>query len=85
MTQGIPPGFVFPLLIILPLVIFWVWMFRDMMNNDDLPSLREMIMGNRDISGLPVSDPKSEWALAFIFLNVFGAVIYYAVVYRSKR
>jgi Phospholipase_D-nuclease N-terminal len=33
----LPPQFLIPLLIIIPLVIFWAWMFRDMMNNDSLP------------------------------------------------
>jgi hypothetical protein len=28
-----------PLIVIVPLVVFWVWMFKDMMNNDDLPSV----------------------------------------------
>lgn len=25
-----------PLLFIIPLIAFWAWMFRDMLNNDDL-------------------------------------------------
>ena len=25
-----------PLLVVLPLIVFWGWMFKDMLNNDDL-------------------------------------------------
>jgi hypothetical protein len=28
-----------PLIIVLPFVVFWAWMFRDMVNNNDLPSI----------------------------------------------
>lgn len=34
----LPPQFWVPLLIIVPLVIFWGWMYRDMTNNDELPA-----------------------------------------------
>lgn len=26
-----------PLVFIVPLIVFWLWMFRDMLNNEDLP------------------------------------------------
>jgi hypothetical protein len=28
-----------PLIIVLPFVVFWAWMFRDMVSNNDLPSI----------------------------------------------
>jgi uncharacterized membrane-anchored protein YitT (DUF2179 family) len=28
-----------PLLIVVPLIMFWAWMFKDMVNNDHLPSI----------------------------------------------
>ncbi len=28
-----------PLLLVVPLVIFWAWMFRDMLNTTDVPSI----------------------------------------------
>jgi hypothetical protein len=28
---------------------------------------------------------KSDWALAFILLNIFGAVLYYLNVYRGRQ
>lgn len=31
------------------------------------------------------SDEKNTWTWIFILLNVFGAAIYYAHVYRTKR
>jgi amino acid transporter len=37
MTQPIPQ-IIIPLIITLPLIAFWVWMFQDMVNNDNLPS-----------------------------------------------
>lgn len=37
MVQPIP-SIIIPLIIILPLIVFWLWMFREMMNNDNLPS-----------------------------------------------
>lgn len=64
------PAQLLPLLLILPLLVFWIWMFRDMLGNDDLPP-----------------NAKESWTFAFILLNVFAAVIYYANIYRfrSKR
>jgi heme/copper-type cytochrome/quinol oxidase subunit 2 len=60
------------LLVISPLLVFWVWMFRDMLNSDNLPNL----MSN---------DAKTDWTLIFIILNVFAAAIYYSRVYRNRR
>jgi hypothetical protein len=64
---------------ILPLVliVFWIWMFRDMLNNDRLP--------NGGPLNKLTSDPKSDWTIAFIFLNVFAAVFYFSLVYRHKK
>ena len=28
-----------PLLVVVPLIVFWAWMFKDMMNNIDVPSV----------------------------------------------
>ena len=36
MAQPIP-SIVIPLIISLPLIVFWLWMFWDMVNNDNLP------------------------------------------------
>ena len=57
-----------PLLLVIPLIAFWIWMFRDMLNNRDLSDTA-----------------KSGWIIAFIFLNAFAAVFYYAYEYRNKR
>ena len=57
-----------PLLFVIPLIVFWAWMFRDMVANDNLPD-----------------NAKNAWTIAFIFLNVFAAVYYYATEYRSRR
>ena len=57
-----------PLLLVIPLIAFWIWMFRDMLNNRDLSDTA-----------------KSGWTIAFIFLNAFAAIFYYAYEYRNKR
>jgi hypothetical protein len=65
------------MIVIIPLIVFWLWMFRDMTNNDRLP-------GN---SAAPLSwPPKSKytWTLAFIFMNVFAAIFYYFYEHRTK-
>ena len=28
-----------PLIVIVPLIVFWIWMFKDMLHNDTLPSI----------------------------------------------
>lgn len=54
------------LIALVPLLVFYVWMFRDMTNNDALSS-----------------DSKYTWTWAFIFLNVFAAVLYF-VEYKRR-
>ncbi len=65
------------MLVILPLIVFWLWMFWDMTNNARLPSN----------SPEPLTWPPSTkytWTLAFIFLNVFAACFYYWFEYRNQ-
>ena len=57
-----------PWLIVLPFLVFWVWMFWDMANNDYLTRY-----------------PKPTWFAMFIFLNVFGAALYYSLEYRNSH
>ncbi len=59
------------LIAISPLLVFWIWMFREMLKNDNLP-------------GLVTRDSKSDWTLAFLLLNAFAAAIYYSRVYRNR-
>lgn len=70
-------SFLIPLVISLPLVVFWAWMFRHMINNDNLPGL----LSNGTLTG----DIKSDWTLAFIILSLFTAILYYLNVYRNRR
>jgi hypothetical protein len=56
-----------PWLIVLPLLVFWLWMFWDMTNNERL-----------------ISHPKLTWLAVFVFLNVFGAALYYSTEYRNR-
>jgi hypothetical protein len=57
-----------PLVVAIPLLVFWGWMFRDMLNNDYLPS-----------------QARNLWILAFVLMNVFGAVWYYVTEYRYRH
>jgi hypothetical protein len=66
------------LIIMLPLIVFWLWMFRDMINNDYLP----------DNPAAPLTWPPSSkynWTLAFIFLSIFAAAFYYVLEYRKRH
>jgi cbb3-type cytochrome oxidase subunit 3 len=69
MTQLSP---LIPLIFIIPLIAFWLWMFNDMLKSDYLP-------------GLMTNDAKLDWMVAFILFNVFAAVVYYALVYRQRH
>lgn len=61
---------VFSLFFALPVIAFWLWMFSDMMRQDDLP-------------GGPSA--RQYWTLGFIFLSLFTAAYYYVYVYRARR
>ncbi|MGE5222013.1 MAG: hypothetical protein ACM3PY_06230 [Omnitrophica WOR_2 bacterium] len=66
-----------PLIISLPLIVFWLWMFRDMLNNEYLP----------DNPNAPLTWPPSTkygWTLSFIFLNFIAAGLYYFIEYRNR-
>ena len=67
-----------PLIIILPLLAFYLWMFRDMAENDNLPS-----NSSPPLTWPPTS--KYGWTVAFIFLNVFAALMYYSLEYRKNH
>jgi len=66
------------ILVLLPLVLllFWAWMFSDMTRNDTLPPCFITVTNGRN--------PGLDWMVAFIFLNVFTAMIYYVTVYRNR-
>jgi uncharacterized RDD family membrane protein YckC len=69
---------IFVLLIPFLLVIFWFWMFNDMLNNDDIPSAEP--------SGFRwPPEAKNHWIIFFIVLNIFTAGYYYATEYKNRR
>lgn len=74
----IPAAFV-PLLILAPLLIFWVVMARDMLANDDIPDYQP----NKPFNWPPES--KNQWMFAFIFFNLFAAGYYYFTIYRFNH
>jgi hypothetical protein len=70
-------GLFVPLLITLPLLAFWMWMFREMANNDTIPTSSNVI-----VAWPPAT--KNHWLFVFVILNVFGALYYYLTVYRKQ-
>jgi amino acid transporter len=67
-----------PLIFILPLIAFWIWMFRDMTRNAYLPD-----NSTGSLTWPPSS--KDNWTVAFIVLNVFAAAFYYVLEYRKRH
>lgn len=67
-----------PLAVVGLLISFWLWMFNDMINNDEIPSSDPA--GHR---WPPVA--KNQWIICFIILNIFAAGYYYFTVYRDHR
>ncbi len=65
--------------VLIPLVLltFWGWMFWEMTRNSDLPDCFFTITR--------WSDPKSDWAAAFLLLNIFTASFYFVNVYRYRH
>jgi hypothetical protein len=56
-----------PIIIILVLEAFYVWMFWEFTNNDSVRTYN-----------------KFYWVLILVFLNVFGAGLYYFIEYRDR-
>ncbi len=65
------------LLIPIALLAFWAWMYSEMArtHNDRMPYCFITVTGN--------NDPRLDWNVAFIFLNIATAVYYYVKVYRK--
>jgi hypothetical protein len=65
------------LLIPFILIAFWLWMFNDMLNNDNIPN-----------TGQPVfrwpPATRDHWIILFIFLNIFMAGYYYLTEYNKR-
>ncbi len=66
-----------PLLVVLPLVAFYLWMFNDMLNNEHL--------GPPPFVASPANDFRYNWTFDFILLNAFAAAIYFVNEYRRGR
>jgi cbb3-type cytochrome oxidase subunit 3 len=76
MVQPIAP--LISLILVLPLVGFWLWMFWHMTKNESLPDNSAVLLT------WPPSS-KYNWTLLFIFLNVFAAAFYYVYEYRKRQ
>ncbi len=59
------------------LLAFSAWMFLAMLRNEDLPACF--------ISITRGTDPRLDWAVAFVFLNIFAALFYYVKVFRHPQ
>ena len=64
----IPPIQLILVFLPVPFFVFWLWMFRDLTNNDYLSK-----------------NSKDNWTLAFIFMNIFAAGLYYYYEYRPRH
>jgi hypothetical protein len=64
-----------PLVAVIPLVMFYLWMFRDMTNN--------IYLGPPPFVVSPASDFRYNWTFDFILLNVFAAAMYFVTEYRT--
>ncbi len=60
----------------LPLLVFWAWMFAEMAGNQDLPPCF--------ISVTNGENHRLDWNLAFIAWFFVAAVFYYLNVYRYR-
>lgn len=67
---------ILPLLVSLPLVVFWLWMFSDMTKNDRLPPCFITITNG--------NDSRLDWAFVFFLMNVFGTLLYYMARNRNR-
>ncbi len=65
---------------VLPLLLigFWVWMFNEMWNNQEIPNSEPNL-----IRWPPVA--KNQWTIFFVFLSVLTAGYYYFTEYKKKR
>lgn len=60
------------------LVLFWLWMFWDMANNEDaLPQCYVSLTQNRNV--------RLDWMFAFVFLSILTAGYYFFVEYRPRH
>ncbi len=68
--------YLIPIIILVPIVVFWFWMFRHMLANDGL----------NDDPQAPLTFPPTTrrgWIIIFILMNVFGAYLYFLSEYRK--
>jgi hypothetical protein len=70
-------GIIVLLIPLLP-VAFWLWMFNDMLRNDDIPSLA------RPGFRWP-PEAKNQWMICFVVLTIFAAGYYYFTEYQKRR
>ena len=61
------PTIIISVLFSLTVISFWLWMFVEMIRNDNMDSTA-----------------KNYWTLAFIFLSLFAAGLYYLNIYRRR-
>lgn len=59
---------------LIPIVVFWFWMFKHMRRNQYLPRCPFSVTNK--------PDPRIDWTIAFIALNIVAAIYYYKFEYR---
>ncbi len=57
-------------------LLFWLWMFRDMYGNENVPPCFITLTSGRN--------PRFDWTFTFAFLSLLAAVCYYMAEYRNR-
>ncbi len=70
-----------PLAITVPLSVFYLWMFRAMLNNPRLTKSPWTRLGITHEDSSPM-DSAVEWTIAFLILSVLAAALYLVTEYR---
>ncbi len=65
-----------PLIVMLAVVVFWLWMFKAMTENEYLPPCFITLTNGQN--------PLFDWTFAFVVLSIFTAAFYYATEYRKR-
>jgi hypothetical protein len=63
------------LLIPIVLIVFWGWMYWEMMHNENLPPCYFTLTNRTNI--------RYDWMFAFIFLSIFTAGYYFFTEYKN--
>jgi hypothetical protein len=67
-----------PVAVITLWLVLWIWMFRDMQQNPDIPPRSPVVF-----TWPPQS--KAAWVIAFFIFSLFTPLYYYLAIYRNSH